>query len=125
MTTLLSEDGLRAAERRLQAAQLAGDVAVLDEVLDDRLVFTGPDGLLYGKGDDLHLHRSGEQQVTKVEEEDLIVLVHDRTGVTCFLGQLAGTFKGTSFAARMRYTRTWAFAEETGWRLVAAHASML
>ena len=43
---------MRTAERRLQAAQLASDVAALDELLDDRLVSTGPDGALYGKQDD-------------------------------------------------------------------------
>src|SRR5215469_2886908 len=32
---------LRSAERCLQAAQLAGDVAALGGLLDDRLVFTG------------------------------------------------------------------------------------
>jgi hypothetical protein len=125
VTSLPSEESLRAADRRLQAAQLGSEVAVLDELLDARLVFTGPDGLLYGKDDDLHLHRSGEQKITAVDEEELIVLVHDRTGVTCFLGHLAGTFKGSTFAARMRYTRTWAYTDETGWRVVAAHASMI
>lgn len=38
-------DELREAECRLQAAQLAGDIAALDQLLDDRLIFTyGPDG---------------------------------------------------------------------------------
>jgi hypothetical protein len=32
---------LRDAERRLQAAQLAGDADVLDGLLDDRLICTG------------------------------------------------------------------------------------
>ena len=44
MTDADHADGLRAAEHRLQAAQLAGDVAELDRLLDDRLVFTfGPE----------------------------------------------------------------------------------
>ncbi|MEV4516135.1 nuclear transport factor 2 family protein [Dactylosporangium sp. NPDC049525] len=122
MTTV---DLLKAAERRVQAAQLAGDVAVLDEMIDDRLVFTGPDGLLYGKEDDLLLHRSGAQKMTAVQEEDLRCLVDGRTGVTWFVGRLAGTFKGQDFEARMRYTRTWVFSDPAGWRLVAAHASMI
>jgi hypothetical protein len=32
---------LRDAERRMQAAQLAGDADVLDGLLDDRLIYTG------------------------------------------------------------------------------------
>lgn len=117
-------DELRAAERRLQAAQLAGDVAALDRLLDDRLIFTlGSDGRCYTKQDDLRLHRSRRQVLTKVVEEDLVVLVDGRTGVTWFLGTLEGTFGGAPFAARLRYTRTWIHEDEHGWRLVAAHAS--
>lgn len=122
---MTSVDLLQAAERRLQAAQLAGDVAVLDELIDDRLVFTGPDGLLYSKEDDLRLHRSGAQKMTSLQEEDLRLLVDGRTGVTWFVGRLAGSSNGEQFDARMRYTRTWIFGEETGWRIVAGHASMI
>ncbi|WP_051942938.1 nuclear transport factor 2 family protein [Streptacidiphilus rugosus] len=114
---------LRAAERRLQAAQLAGDADTLDTLLDDRLVFTGPDGSLSGKGDDLALHRSGEQRLTRVEEEELAVLVVDGTGVSWFLGTVAGTFKGQEFSARVRYTRTWVRTAASGWRVVAAHVT--
>ena len=113
---------LRAAERRLQAAQLAADADALDLLLDDRLVFTGPDGRQYGKADDLALQRSGRQRLTRVEEEELAVLVAGATGVTWFLGAVAGTFEGEEFAARLRYTRTWVHAAEHGWRVVAAHA---
>jgi ketosteroid isomerase-like protein len=117
-------DELREAERRLQAAQLAGDIAVLDQLLDDRLIFTfGPDGKCYTKQDDLQLHRSRQQILTKVIEEDLTVLVEGRTGVTWFLGALEGTFAGVPFAARLRYTRTWIHDDDHGWRVVAAHAS--
>jgi ketosteroid isomerase-like protein len=117
-------DELREAERRLQAAQLTGDIAALDQLLDDRLIFTsGPDGTCYTKQDDLQLHRSRQQVLTKVVEEDLTVLVEGRTGVTWFLGALEGTFAGTPFAARLRYTRTWIHDDDHGWRVVAAHAS--
>ncbi|MEU5884991.1 nuclear transport factor 2 family protein [Spirillospora sp. NPDC047279] len=39
-------ESLRAAERRLQAAQLASDVDALTELIDDQAWFTGPDGNL-------------------------------------------------------------------------------
>jgi hypothetical protein len=116
-------EALRAAERRLQRAQLASDVAALDRLIDDRLVFTGPDGGLYSKQDDLHVHRSGRQSMTRVNEEDLAVLVVGGTGVTWFLGTLEGTLAGEPFLARVRYTRTWILDEDKGWRLIAAHVS--
>ena len=115
------EAELRAAEDRLQAAQVAGDVTVLDELMDDRLVFTfGPD--LHTKQDDLELYRSGRQVVTKVAEEDLRILVSGDMAVTWFLGEVAGVVDGVEIAARFRYTRTW-LRGESGWRVVAAHIS--
>ncbi|KAB1119152.1 nuclear transport factor 2 family protein [Micromonospora aurantiaca] len=118
---LAGVEGLRAAERRLQRAQLSSDVAELDRLIDDRLVFTGPDGRLYSKQDDLHAHRSGQQTMTRVDEEDLAVLAVGGTGVTWFLGTLEGTLAGEPFVARVRYTRTWILDEDEGWRLLAAH----
>ena len=83
MTEHTPTDELREAERRLQAAQLAGDIAALDQLLDDRLIFIfGPDGTCYTKQDDLQPHRSRQQVLAKVVEEDLTVLVEGRTGVT-------------------------------------------
>lgn len=117
-------ESLRTAERRLQAAQLASDVDALTELMDDAVRFTGPDGNLYTKQDDLRVHESGQQVLTRVEEEDLQVLATEHTGITWFLGTLEGTVGGEPFAARMRYTRTW-IHDQTGWRILAAHATIL
>jgi hypothetical protein len=119
---MTTEDSLIAADRRLQAAQLRADADVLDGLIDDRLVFTGPDGRLYTKQDDLDLQRSGGQRLTEVTEESLTALVVGDTGVTWFLGWLAGVFQGEVFRAHVRYTRTWIHTP-TGWRLLAAHVS--
>jgi ketosteroid isomerase-like protein len=119
----VAAEALHAAERRLQRAQLASDVQALDHLIDDRLVFTGPDGRHYSKQDDLHAHRSGQQSMTRVDEEDLTVLVVGGTGVTWFLGTVAGNMAGQPFLARVRYTRTWIHDDDKGWRLIAAHVS--
>jgi ketosteroid isomerase-like protein len=123
--TRVDEKELLAAERRLQAAQLASDVAALDTLLDDRLVFTGPDGARYGKQDDLRVHRTGTQVIDALHEEDVTVLVAGSTGVTWFLGSLRGSIDGTPFEARMRYTRTWVHDPGHGWRIIAAHAGVV
>jgi hypothetical protein len=112
-------DESRAAERRLQAAQLAADAEALDQLLDNRLIFTFD--RCYTKQDDLAMQRSGQQVLTKVADEELTLLVDGRTGVTWFLGTLEGTVAGEPFAARMRYTRTWIHDGVHGWRVIAAH----
>lgn len=117
-------ESLRTAERRLQAAQLASDVDALTELMDDAVRFTAPDGNLYTKQDDLRVHESGQQVLTRVEEEDLQILATEHTGITWFLGTLEGTVGGEPFAARMRYTRTW-IHDQGGWRILAAHATIL
>ncbi|WP_099023729.1 nuclear transport factor 2 family protein [Mycolicibacterium palauense] len=113
------------AERRLQAAQLTSDVVALEELIDERAVFTGPDGNLYSRDDDMRVHRSGHQKMRRVDEEELrIETFGDDVGATFFLGTLEGTVGGTAFTARMRYTRAWK-REGTRWRIVAAHASFI
>jgi hypothetical protein len=115
---------LQEAERRLQAAQLAGDADALDDLLDDRLIYTGgPDGARYTKQDDLDIQRSRTQMLSKVEEEDLIAFVEGSTGVTWFLGTLEGNFGGTHFTARLNFTRTWIYTPDHDWRVIAAHSS--
>ncbi|MFB9237934.1 nuclear transport factor 2 family protein [Plantactinospora siamensis] len=112
---------LIAAERRLQAAQRAGDVAALDRLLHDRLVAVGPDGSRATKADDLRAHRDRTSVIEDLVEESLEVLVDGSTGVTFFLGTVRGTYAGEPFAARLRYTRTWVRDDHLGWRILAAH----
>lgn len=118
-------ESLRVAERRLQAAQLTSDIDALTELIDDSARFTGPDGNLYSQQDDLRAHESGHQVMSRVEEKDLRVLATAHTGVTWFLGTLEGTIGGQPLVARMRYTRTWIHDDQSGWKIIAAHAMFL
>jgi ketosteroid isomerase-like protein len=117
-------ESLRAAERRLQAAQLASDVDALTELVDDDAWYTGPDGNVYTKQDDLRVHATGHQVLTRVDEEELRVLATAHSGVTWFLGTLEGNVGGRPLTARMRYTRTWVHVGGA-WRIIAAHATFL
>ena len=115
-------DELRAAEARLQRAQLSSDVEELDRLLHPDLTFVGPDGGLSDKATDLAVHRSGAMALELLEPEDLVAQVIDGVGVTVLTAHLKGSYEGQAFDGRMRYTRTWANDGE-GWRIVAAHVS--
>ncbi|MFC5924364.1 nuclear transport factor 2 family protein [Micromonospora vulcania] len=111
------------AERTLQAAQRAGDVAALDQLLVDQLIAIGPDGGKHTKRDDLAAHRDRTSVIDELVEEELDLLVVGSTGVTFFLGRVTGVFDGAAFSARLRYTRTWVHDDPHGWRILAAHIS--
>ncbi len=50
---------IRHVEERLRNAMLTSNVTEFDALIDDRLLFIGPDDGVYRKADDLELHRSG------------------------------------------------------------------
>ena len=60
-------------EARLRAAQLAADVAALDALIAEDLLFTGPDGSLGTKEQDLAAHASGAVRFREHVPEELRV----------------------------------------------------
>jgi ribosomal protein S18 acetylase RimI-like enzyme/ketosteroid isomerase-like protein len=115
-------DELRERELELRRAQLASDVAALDRLLDDSLVFTGPDGKIYGKADDLELHRTGAIRIHRLEPSDERIQRFGNVAVVSVRMDMAGTFGGTPFDGPARYTRVWCVRPD-GWRIVAGHVS--
>jgi ketosteroid isomerase-like protein len=121
-TLPVDPDPLLAAEEALRRAQLTGDAAALARLVDDALVFTGPDGLLYGKQDDLAAHREGWVRITRLEPSEERVQRLGPVAVVSVRMEMAGTFRGAPFAGPFRYTRVWCERPE-GWRVVAGHVS--
>lgn len=112
-------EDLLTVERRLQDAQRAGDVAALDALLHPRLVAAGPDGALFGKGDDLATHRSRALRITRLVEQSLEVVDDGPTGTTRLVADVDAIQDGTRVSARLRYTRLW-IRDEGQWRVLAA-----
>ena len=116
------DDEILACEADLRLAQLSGDVAMLDRLLDDVLVFTSFEGKLASKSDDLELHRSGRLRITRMDPGDRHVLHLGTTSVVSVLMHAEAIVDGSPVTANMRYTRVWHKRPE-GWRLVAGHMS--
>ena len=108
---------IRRHEERLRQAMLAGDVAELDRLLDDALLFVGPDTRVYGKADDLALHRSRTTRFTCLDVRDLRLASHGDAAVVTVEADLAGEHGGAPFAGRFRYLRLWA-KRPGGWKVV-------
>jgi ketosteroid isomerase-like protein len=113
-----------ACEAQLRAAQLAADVAALDRLIADELLFTGPDGELGTKAQDLAAHGSGEVRFRGHEPEELRVRrVGADVVVSALRARLAVEVAGTLLRGTYRYTRVWAREGGGPWRVVGGHVS--
>ena len=117
-------DGLLDAEQALRRAQFTSDVAALDRLIDDALVFTGPDGRVYSKRDDLNAHREGVMRLTRLDPAEEHVQRFGDVAIIVVRMEMAGTFHGAAFAGPYRYTRLWRNGPG-GWRIVAGHVSAI
>jgi ketosteroid isomerase-like protein len=115
-----TEREVLAAERALQAAQRASDVAALDRLLHPALLAVGPDGRIADKASDLAAHRDGVFRIHAFDERDLQLLVLGDTAITFVVVDVRGAIGDADVSARMRYTRTWTRDGGT-WRVLAAH----
>ena len=113
-----------ALESRLRAAQLAADVAALDALIADELLFTGPDGQLGTKSQDLEAHGSGIVRFRRHEPEELrIRRIGPNVAVAALRTRLAVEVAGTLVSGTYRYTRVWAREDGGPWRVAGGHVS--
>jgi ketosteroid isomerase-like protein len=112
------------AEEELRLAMLQSDISKLDKLIDDDLLFVGPDGNIYSKKDDLDLHRSGEERITRLEIVEQRIHLRPYVATVSVLAVMSGLFKGQAFEGRFRYLRVWNRIHD-GWRVVAGSVAAL
>jgi ketosteroid isomerase-like protein len=118
------DDEIVTLEAALRRAQLDADVAALDALIADELLFTGPDGQLGTKAQDLDAHRSGVVRFRAHEPEELrIRRVGRDVAITALRARLAVEVGGTLVRGTYRYTRVWAREDGERWRVAGGHVS--
>jgi RimJ/RimL family protein N-acetyltransferase/ketosteroid isomerase-like protein len=120
------EPAIVEGEARLRAAQLVGDVEALDALIAEELLFTGPDGQLGTKAQDLGAHRDGVVRFREhVPEELRMRRVRQDVVVTALRARLVVEVGGVLVRGTYRYTRVWARDDAGDWRVVGGHVSMV
>lgn len=120
----MNDDPILQCEARLRAAMLTNDVAELDLLLDDALMFTTIEGTVVGKQFDLDAHRARLLRLTKLEPSEMAVQRHGNVAVVSVRMDIAGTYAGAEVGGALRYTRVWCERAD-GWRIVAGHMSVV
>jgi len=112
-----------ALEAALRSAQLAADVDALDRLIAEDLLFTGPDGKLGTKAQDLASHRSGVVRMRVHEPIELRVRrIGARVAIVALLTHLVVDINGATVQGTYRYTRVWA-REQGRWRVAGGHVA--
>ena len=120
----MNSETIEALETRLEAAMLDSDVEALDELLDDRLVFTNHVGQRMTKRMDLDAHRSGIVDIESIRRSDQSVTLFDGVAIVSVLSEICGSFGGVRSTAEIRFTRVWQQRNGEEFRLIAAHSSL-
>lgn len=112
-----------ALEADIRRAQLGADVGALDRLISDDLLFTGPDGRLGTKAQDLAAHRSGAVRIREHEPLELRVRrIGSNAAIVALETRMAVEVNGSLVRGTFRYTRVWAH-EHGGWRVAGGHVA--
>ncbi|MBD2111584.1 MULTISPECIES: nuclear transport factor 2 family protein [Cyanophyceae] len=119
------ETQIRECEARLYAAMSASDVAELDLLIADDLLFAGPTGELATKAMDLDLHRTGGTQFHEFVPKGLeIRVLSEHFALASAHVFLSGTYSGNAFAGDYRYMRVWR-RDRSGWQIIGGSATAM
>jgi ketosteroid isomerase-like protein len=120
MSLTLAE--VEAAEAALREAMLRNDVAALDRLLAEELIFTSHTGHIMGKAEDLAAHRDGILRLSRVDVSEREIRLAGDAAVVTLRAEMAGTWDSNAFVGAFRYSRFWR-REGAGLRVLAAHCS--
>jgi hypothetical protein len=110
-------------ESQMRLAQLAADTHTLEHLIGDNLLFTGPDGNLASKAQDLDAHASGAVRFVEHEPEELRVRrIGSNVAISSLRARLAVEVAGKVVHGVYRYTRVWS-CENGQWQVVGGHVS--
>ena len=111
-------------EDLLRAAQLAADTNALDRLIAADLLFTGPDGELATKEQDLRAHASGVVRFRDHEPIELrIRMVTPTLALAALKARLGVEVAGVLHTGTFRYTRLWQHGDNGSWQVVGGHVS--
>lgn len=105
-TESLNETALQCENNLLQAMRHS-DVAALDELLHNDLMFVIPSGMVISKEMDLDNFRSGDLKISSITNSEYQVLWVDDCILVTVNTELRGTYYDQPIDGNFRYFRVW------------------
>ena len=118
------EPGLRKASESYDAALKARDAAAFGRLLADDYAFTGANGVVRNKAEDIAQMTSPDTKIESATTDDKKFRIYRSTAVETGRYTVSGTHKGKPFTETGRYTTTWV-RRDGRWQIVSDHTSVL
>lgn len=111
-------------EERLIEAMKASDVAMLDRLISDELIFTSHNGQFFTKEADLAAHRSGDIKIFDITIGEMYMKQFDDIVIVSVRKEISGSFFGAVEVGIFRFTRVWKkYADD--WKVIAGQSTQL
>lgn len=118
------EDEIRQAEKNWAAAVTRSDVAALERILDDELIYAHSTGVIETKKEYLGRLRRGAQRYDVIEHQRLTVKVHGEAAVAHSHVHMKGVSDQRPFDDKLMMLHLWV-RRGGQWRLVAHQTTKL
>jgi hypothetical protein len=118
------EDAVRAMEARRGEALLKADTAALSGMTGDDFVEISRFGQVRTKADNMRDISSGALKLLSVKYSDMSVRLYGRVAVLTAVADNTGTFRGTPFSGKIRYTRIFV-RRGSAWQAVLMQQTMI
>ena len=111
-------------EERLIEAMKASDVATLDRLISDELIFTSHNGQFFTKEADLAAHRSGDIKIFDITIGEMYMKQFDDVVIVSVRKEISGSFFGAVEVGIFRFTRVWK-KHADDWKVIAGQSTQL
>lgn len=125
MKEQLTEGQVVNMEERLRLAMMASNVAELDKLLADDLLFTNHLGHSLSKAADLAAHQQHLLDITELQASERQIRVKGDVAVVSVRVRLTGTYHDAETHGDFRFTRVWAPGPDGELQVIAAHSGIV
>ena len=124
------ESGVFEAEMDLKEAMLTSDLAALDRLLDDNLLFVNHLDQTMSKADDLEAHRMRIVQIDRIDLSSLnveVIAVEGRPNLALVTvdAHIIGSLAGFYFEENLRFHRVWKRKAAGRWQVIEGDSSLI
>lgn len=124
MTINSADQLIFSLEQKLKTAMLQSDVATLNQLMSDELIFTNHLGFRLTKQDDINAHASGKLKIIDITLSDQQVRYYQQIMIVSVLAKIVGQYDDQDASGNFRFTRVWHKNESGNWQVVAVHSSV-